>query len=141
MTLLDAQPYDPAKLQRRKIKIALTIVVVIVLAALAWFYRNWPEENTWLTSSLLPSSIRTSNPLTAFITTIPAGASISRSIPSTAMRISIAIGDRAGSGVLSNLTAFTDRRTQKISAAGGVVVEVIVNERIRARSHVRAEVR
>jgi len=46
MTLLDAQPYDLAKLRRRKIKIALTIVVVIVLAALAWMYRNWPEEHT-----------------------------------------------------------------------------------------------
>jgi hypothetical protein len=45
MTLLDAQPYDPAKLRRRKIKIAATIVVVIVLAALAWMYRNWPEEH------------------------------------------------------------------------------------------------
>ena len=44
MTLLDAQPYDPARLRRRKIKIAVTIVVVIVLAALAWMYRNWPEE-------------------------------------------------------------------------------------------------
>jgi hypothetical protein len=46
MTLLDAQPYDLAKLRRRKIKIALTIVVVVVLAALAWTYRNWPEEHT-----------------------------------------------------------------------------------------------
>ena len=45
MTLLDAQPYTPAKLRRRKIKIAATIVVVIVLAALAWMYRNWPEEH------------------------------------------------------------------------------------------------
>jgi hypothetical protein len=45
MTLLDAQPYDPAKSRRRKIKITVTIVVVIVLAALAWMYRNWPEEH------------------------------------------------------------------------------------------------
>src|ERR1700689_1672652 len=46
MTLLDAQPYDLAKLRRRKIKIALTIAVVVVLAALGWMYRNWPEEHT-----------------------------------------------------------------------------------------------
>ena len=45
MTLLDAQPYDPAKARRRKIKIAVTVAVVIVLAALAWMYRNWPEEH------------------------------------------------------------------------------------------------
>jgi hypothetical protein len=44
MTLLDAPTYDPAKARRRKIKIATAIVVVIVLAALAWMYRNWPEE-------------------------------------------------------------------------------------------------
>jgi len=44
MTLLDAQPYDPAKLRRRKIKITATVVVVVLLAALAWMYRNWPEE-------------------------------------------------------------------------------------------------
>ena len=45
MTLLDAQPYDPVKARRRNLKIAATIVVVIVLAALAWMYRNWPEEH------------------------------------------------------------------------------------------------
>lgn len=44
MTLLDAQPYDPAKARRRKIRIAASIVVVVVLATLAWMYRNWPEE-------------------------------------------------------------------------------------------------
>ncbi|MBZ5613079.1 MAG: hypothetical protein LAO23_03650 [Acidobacteriia bacterium] len=44
MTLLDAQPYDSAKARRRKIRIAASIVVVVVLATLAWMYRNWPEE-------------------------------------------------------------------------------------------------
>src|SRR6202158_4244289 len=46
MTLLDAQPYDPAKSRRWKIRIAVTVVVVVVLAALAWMYRNWPEEHS-----------------------------------------------------------------------------------------------
>jgi hypothetical protein len=45
MTLLDAQPYDFAKARRRKIKIAATVVIAIVLATLAWMYRNWPEEH------------------------------------------------------------------------------------------------
>ena len=45
MTLLDAPIYDPAKARRRKIKIAVAIVAVIVLAGLAWMYRNWPEEH------------------------------------------------------------------------------------------------
>ncbi len=45
MTLLDAQPYDPTKTRRRNIRIATAVVIVIVLAALGWFYRNWPEEH------------------------------------------------------------------------------------------------
>ncbi|MGC2246090.1 MAG: hypothetical protein WA609_05765 [Terriglobales bacterium] len=44
MTLLDAQPFDAARARRRKIKIAVVIVVIIALAAVAWTYRNWPEE-------------------------------------------------------------------------------------------------
>jgi hypothetical protein len=45
MTLLDAQPYDPARARRRKLAITLSVVFVIILAALAWFNRNWPEEH------------------------------------------------------------------------------------------------
>jgi hypothetical protein len=44
MTLLDAQPYDPARARRRKIRIAATVLAVVVLAAFTWMYRNWPEE-------------------------------------------------------------------------------------------------
>ena len=43
--MLDSQPYDPAKLRRRKMQLAAALVAVIVLAALAWMYRNWPEEH------------------------------------------------------------------------------------------------
>lgn len=45
MTLLDAQQYDAAKEKRRKIKIVLTLVAVVLLAALGWVYRNWPQEH------------------------------------------------------------------------------------------------
>jgi len=45
MTLLDAPAYDPAKARRRKIAIAASIVAVIGLAVLGWLYRNWPEEH------------------------------------------------------------------------------------------------
>ena len=45
MTLLDAPLYDPAKARRRNIRIATAVVIVIVFAALAWFNRNWPEEH------------------------------------------------------------------------------------------------
>ena len=45
MTLLDAPIYDFRKARRRKITIIMVIVAVIVVAALAWMYRNWPEEH------------------------------------------------------------------------------------------------
>jgi hypothetical protein len=46
MTLLDAPLYDTAKARRRKIQIAAIVGAVIVLAILAWLYRNWPEEHS-----------------------------------------------------------------------------------------------
>jgi hypothetical protein len=45
MTLLDAPNYDPAKARRRRIQILAAVIVVIALAALGWMYRNWPEEH------------------------------------------------------------------------------------------------
>jgi hypothetical protein len=46
MTLLDAQPFDVAKARRRKIQVLVAVTAVIVLAVLAWMYRNWPAEHT-----------------------------------------------------------------------------------------------
>jgi hypothetical protein len=46
MTLLDAQPYDPSKARKRNIKILVSVVTVIVLVVLGWMYRNWPEEHS-----------------------------------------------------------------------------------------------
>ena len=43
-TLFDAQPYDEAAERRRRIRIACAIAMVIVIAALLWFNRYWPEE-------------------------------------------------------------------------------------------------
>ena len=45
MTLLDAQPYDPAKGRRRKIQILTAVAAILIFVALAWVYRNWPEEH------------------------------------------------------------------------------------------------
>jgi len=44
MTLLDAEQYDPKKAKRRKIRIAIVVATILVLAGLGWLYRNWPEE-------------------------------------------------------------------------------------------------
>jgi hypothetical protein len=45
MTLLDAEPYDPSRDRRRRIKIAGVVVLVLLLAWIGWMYRNWPEEH------------------------------------------------------------------------------------------------
>ena len=45
MTLLDAPQYDPAKIRRRRIQLSAAVVVVLVIAVMGWFYRNWPEEH------------------------------------------------------------------------------------------------
>ena len=45
MTLLDAQPYDLARARRRKLALAFSVALVVVLAALGWMYRNWPQEH------------------------------------------------------------------------------------------------
>jgi hypothetical protein len=44
MTLMDAKQFDEAGARKRKIKIASTIFIILVLAWLAWSFRNWPEE-------------------------------------------------------------------------------------------------
>ena len=44
MTLLDAQTYDFARARRRKVQIITAILCVLLLAALGWWFRNWPEE-------------------------------------------------------------------------------------------------
>ena len=44
MTLLDAQQFDEKHARKRKIIIAGVLFLIVVLAWLAWAYRNWPEE-------------------------------------------------------------------------------------------------
>lgn len=44
MTLLDAEVYDPVPARRRKIRIAIAVGVIIVLAAVVWMNRYRPEK-------------------------------------------------------------------------------------------------
>ena len=44
MTLLDAKQYDPEKSRKKRNRIISAILVVIVLAFLAWWFRYWPQE-------------------------------------------------------------------------------------------------
>ena len=44
-SLFDAQPYDEAKARRRRIQIAGAVVALIVIAAILWFNRYWPEKH------------------------------------------------------------------------------------------------
>ncbi|HEV8523339.1 MAG TPA: hypothetical protein VGQ71_02480 [Terriglobales bacterium] len=43
-SLFDAPPYDPRRARRKKHVITVVITSVLVLAALAYIYRNWAEE-------------------------------------------------------------------------------------------------
>ena len=45
MTLLDAEPYDPARERRRRLKIGGIVALILVLAGVAWLNRNWTEEH------------------------------------------------------------------------------------------------
>lgn len=42
---MDAQQYDAAGERRRRIRIATIVVAILLVAGLAWMYRNWPEEH------------------------------------------------------------------------------------------------
>jgi hypothetical protein len=44
MTLLEPQVYDPSRERKRRNLIISILVIVIVLAGLAWHFRYWPEE-------------------------------------------------------------------------------------------------
>ncbi len=43
-SLFEAPPYDPARERRRKALIALAVVAVLVLVAVVYLHRYWPEE-------------------------------------------------------------------------------------------------
>jgi hypothetical protein len=44
MTLLDAREYDPVRERRRRNRIISGIVLLLLFAALGWWFRFWPEE-------------------------------------------------------------------------------------------------
>ena len=44
MTLLDAKEFDAEKSRKKKIRIISIITGALVIAALLWFFRYWPEE-------------------------------------------------------------------------------------------------
>jgi len=45
MTLLDAKEYDPARDRKRKKRIISSIIIFLIVLALAWWFRYWPEEH------------------------------------------------------------------------------------------------
>ena len=44
MTLLDAKEYDPLKDRQRRTRIITSVVLLVILAFLGWWFRYWPEE-------------------------------------------------------------------------------------------------
>jgi hypothetical protein len=45
MTLLDAKQYDAGKERRRNQRRIMAVVAVLIVAALGWWFRYWPEEH------------------------------------------------------------------------------------------------
>jgi hypothetical protein len=45
MTLLDAQEYDPEKSRKRTKRIVTSISIFVIVAALLWWFRYWPQEH------------------------------------------------------------------------------------------------
>ena len=44
MTLLDAQEYNPEKARKRRMRIISAITILVIVLALGWWFRYWPEE-------------------------------------------------------------------------------------------------
>ena len=44
MTLLDAKEYDPERARKRKKQLISTIAILVIVLALGWWFRFWPEE-------------------------------------------------------------------------------------------------
>jgi hypothetical protein len=44
MTLLDAKEYDPEKARKRTVRIVSGISLLLVILALGWWFRYWPDE-------------------------------------------------------------------------------------------------
>ena len=45
MTLLDAKEYQPEKERKRRAKIVFATALVLILAAVGWWNRFWPEKH------------------------------------------------------------------------------------------------
>src|SRR5262252_2174321 len=129
MTLLDAPQYDPAKTKRRRIQIGLMVVVVLVLLVLGWLYRNWPAEHA---VDQLFSSLQKQDYEAAY--GIYFDHPNWRQRPQEYSRYTYADfyrdwGPGGEWGIIKSHRIYGSASTQ-----GGVVVEVVVNERAdRAR--------
>src|SRR4051812_39518191 len=44
MTLLDAKEYDSEKSRKARMRIITAITILIVLLAVGWWFRYWPQE-------------------------------------------------------------------------------------------------
>jgi hypothetical protein len=45
MTLLDAKEFDPEKERKRKKQIILSIVALLIVLGVGWWFRHWPQEH------------------------------------------------------------------------------------------------
>jgi len=128
MTLLDAQPFDSVKARRRKITIIASVVVVIVLAGLGWMYRNWPEEHA---VDKFFTALQQQDYETAYgiYFNDPGWRQHQQKYPQyTYADFYRDWGPGGEWGLVKSHKIYGSANTQKLGG-GGVVVEVIVNER------------
>jgi len=45
MTLFEAEPYDPVRAKKLRVRITAIVVVVLVCLILAWNFRHYPQEH------------------------------------------------------------------------------------------------
>lgn len=45
MTLLDARQYDPERDRKRNRRIISSVVIILILLGLGWWFRYWPDEH------------------------------------------------------------------------------------------------
>ena len=127
MTLLDAEPYDPSRDRRRRIKIAGVVVLVLLLAWIGWMYRNWPEERVVGHFFSSPAAERFRGGLRHLATRSRLEAASRKISNATRTTISLAIGAQAANGAHPDLQDL--RLSSPPGGGSGVIVEVVVNNR------------
>lgn len=129
MTLLDAPVYDAARARRRKIMIGGAILAVLLLAFLGWWFRNWPEERVvdHFFAALQKQDYESAY---AVYFNDPGWRQHQQKYPQyTYADFYRDWGPGGEWGLVKSHRIYGSANTKSFGSGGGVIVEVIVNER------------